>query len=71
MKKEKGMGEGNIVWDLGINMVEEEIEDVIFERKELVSDGSFRGWEGGLWWIVEMWMGVGGVLGIVMGGGMG
>ena len=38
------MADGNILTDFGINLLEEEIDDVIFQTKEFLTDATFTGY---------------------------
>ena len=49
------MGE-NILSDFGINLLEEEIDDVIFQTNEFLCDATFTGSQGPFWWILQMCM---------------
>ena len=37
--------------DLGINLLEEEIDDVIFRTNEFLTDATFTGGQGPSWWL--------------------
>ena len=37
------MADGNILSDFGINILEEEIDDVIFQTNEFLTDATFTG----------------------------
>lgn len=45
------MADGNILTDFGINLLEEEIDDVIFQTNEFLTDATFTGSQGPFWWI--------------------
>ena len=47
------MANGNILSDFGINLLEEEIDDVIFQTNEFLTDATFTGSQGPFWWIVQ------------------
>ena len=42
--------------DFGINLFDEEIDDVIFKTNEFLTDSTFTGAQGPFWWIVQMSM---------------
>ena len=42
------MADGNILTDFGINLLEEEIDDVIFQTNEFLTDATFTGSQGPL-----------------------
>lgn len=46
------MANGNILSDFGINLMEEEIDDVIFRTNEFLTDATFTGSQGPFWWLV-------------------
>ena len=41
----------NILSDFGINILEEEIDDVIFQTNEFLCDATFTGSQGPFWWL--------------------
>ena len=43
----------NILSDFGINILEEEIDDVIFQTNEFLTDATFTGAQGPFWWLVH------------------
>lgn len=45
------MADGNILTDFGINLLEEEIDDVIFQTNEFLTDATFTGSQGPFWWL--------------------
>ncbi len=47
----------DIVTDLGINLMEEEIDEVIFQTNQFLTDATFTGSQGPFWWILlaEFW----------------
>ena len=47
------MADGNILSDFGINILEEEIDDVIFQTNEFLTDATFTGSQGPFWWILQ------------------
>ena len=38
--------------DFGINLLEEEIDDVIFRTNEFLTDATFTGGHGPFWWLL-------------------
>ena len=42
----------DIISNLGINILEEEIDDVIFQTNEFLTDATFTGSQGPFWWIL-------------------
>ena len=46
------MADGNILSDFGINLLEEEIDDVIFQTNEFLTDATFTGAQGPFWWLL-------------------
>lgn len=43
----------NILSDFGINILEEEIDDVIFQTNEFLTDATFTGAQGPFWWLAH------------------
>ena len=56
--------------DFGINLLEEEIDDVIFRTNEFLTDPTFIGSQGPFWWILEMSMALAGLFSIIFFAGM-
>ena len=48
------MADGNILSDFGINILEEEIDDVIFQTNEFLTDATFTGSQGPLLVVSEI-----------------
>lgn len=69
-EKQKRMADGNILSDFGINILEEEIDDVIFQTNEFLTDATFTGSQGPFWWILQMCMALAALFAIVMAAGM-
>ena len=46
----------SIITDFGVNLLEEEIDDVIFSTNEFLCDATFTGSQGPFWWILQMCM---------------
>ena len=44
----------NILSDFGINILEEEIDDVIFQTNEFLTDATFTGSQGPFWWLPKI-----------------
>ena len=55
------MADGNILSDFGIDLLEEEIDDVIFQTNEFLTDATFTGSQGPFWWIFLI-LGIAGVI---------
>lgn len=47
------MASGDILSDFGINLLEEEIDDVIFQTNEFLTDATFTGSQGPFWWLAH------------------
>lgn len=45
------MADSNILSDFGINILEQEIDDVIFQTNEFLCDATFTGSQGPFWWL--------------------
>lgn len=43
----------NILSDFGINLLEEEVDDVIFQTNEFLCDATFTGMQGPFWWLLK------------------
>lgn len=48
------MADSNILSDFGINILEEEIDDVIFQTNEFLTDATFTGSQGPFWWLAKI-----------------
>lgn len=46
------MASGDILSDFGINLLEKEIDDVIFQTNEFLTDATFTGSQGPFWWLL-------------------
>ena len=44
----------DILQDFGINILEEEIDDVIFQTNEFLCDATFTGANGPFWWLIQI-----------------
>lgn len=64
------MADGNILSDFGINILEEEIDDVIFQTNEFLTDATFTGSQGPFWWILQMCMALAALFSLVMAAGI-
>ena len=64
------MADGNILSDFGIDLLEEEIDDVIFQTNEFLTDATFTGSQGPFWWILQMCMALAALFAIIMAAGM-
>ena len=60
----------DILQDFGINILEEEIDDVIFQTNEFLCDAPFTGSQGTFWWILQMSMALAALFSIVVAAGM-
>ena len=60
----------DILSDLGINILEEEIDDVIFQTNEFLTDATFTGSQGPFWWILQMCMALAALFSIILAAGM-
>lgn len=60
----------NILSDFGINLLEEEVDDVIFQTNEFLCDATFTGSQGPFWWILQMCMALAALFAIIMSAGM-
>ena len=60
----------SLVSDFGINLLESEIDAVIFQTNEFLTDATFIGASGPFWWILEMCMALGALFSIIMAAGM-
>ena len=47
------MADGNILSNFGIDLLEEEIDDVIFQTNEFLTDTTFTGAQGPFWWLAH------------------
>ncbi len=47
------MANGDILSDFGINLLEEEIDDVIFQTNEFMTDATFTGAQGPFCWLAH------------------
>ena len=47
------MADGNILSNFGIDLLEEEIDDVIFQTNEFLTDATFTGAQGPFWWLAH------------------
>lgn len=64
------MPETSILSDFGINILEEEIDDVIFQTNEFLCDATFTGSQGSFWWILQMSMAIAALFSIIIAAGM-
>ncbi len=60
----------SLVSNFGINLLESEIDAVIFQTNEFLTDSTFIGASGPFWWILEMCMALGALFAIIMAAGM-
>ena len=64
------MADSNILSDFGINLLEEEIDDVIFQTNEFLCDATYTGSQGPFWWILQMCMALAALFSIIVAGNM-
>ena len=57
--------------DLGMDFFENDIDKVIFQTNQFLTDSTFVGESGPFWWILQMSMALGALFAIIMGAGMG
>ena len=62
--------DSSILSDFGINILEEEIDDVIFQTNEFLCDATFTGSNGPFWWVVQMCMALAALFSIVVAANM-
>lgn len=55
---------------IGMDMFDEEIDNVIFQTNQFLTDTTFTGSGGPFWWILQMCMALGALFAIVMAAGM-
>lgn len=60
------MADSNILSDFGINILEQEIDDVIFQTNEFLCDATFTGSQGPFWWILQMCMALAALFSIIV-----
>ena len=60
----------DILSDFGIHLLEKEIDDVIFQTNEFLTDATFTGAQGPFWWILQMCMALAALFAIIMAAGM-
>ena len=56
--------------NIGIDLFDEEIDDVIFQTNEFLTDATFIGGSGPFWWILECCMALGALFALILAGGM-
>ena len=64
------MPDSNILTDFGINILEEEIDDVIFQTNEFLTDATFTGQNGPFFWILQTSMALAALFALIMAAGM-
>ncbi len=67
---ETGKAIDDLMTSFGVEMFEEEIDNVIFQTNEFLTDATFIGANGPFWWILEMCMALGALFSIIMAAGM-
>jgi hypothetical protein len=60
----------NILSDFGINLLEEDIDDVIFQTNEFLCDSTFTGSQGPFNWIIQMCMALAALFSIILAANM-
>jgi hypothetical protein len=60
----------NILSDFGINLLEEDIDDVIFQTNEFLCDSTFTGSQGPFFWIIQMCMALAALFSIILAANM-
>ena len=60
----------DIVSDLGVNLLEEEIDEVIFQTNQFLTDATFTGSQGPFWWILQMCMALAALFSIIVAAGL-
>ena len=60
----------SVINTIGVDLFDEEIDDVIFQTNEFLTDATFIGGSGPFWWILEMCMALGAMFAIIMAAGM-
>ena len=65
------MEQDSTLLDFGINLLEEEIDDVIFRTNEFLTTDTFIGDHGPFWWIVQMSMALSVIFTLIYYSGMG
>ena len=60
----------DIISGLGVDLLEEEIDDVIFQTNEFLCDATFTGSQGPFWWILQMCMALAALFSIIVAAGM-
>jgi hypothetical protein len=61
----------NILSDFGINLLEEEVDDVIFQTNEFLCDATFTGTQGPFWYVIQISMALAAMFAFIMAAGMG
>ena len=65
------MEQDSTLLDFGINLLEEEIDDVIFRTNEFLTTDTFIGSQGPFWWLVQMSMALSVIFTLIYYSGMG
>ncbi|MBR3028509.1 MAG: hypothetical protein IKH58_10285 [Bacteroidales bacterium] len=65
------MEQDSTLLDFGINLLEEEIDDVIFRTNEFLTTDTFIGDQGPFWWLVQMSMALSVIFTLIYYSGMG
>ncbi len=64
------MADTNILSDFGINFLDEEIDDVIFQTNEFLTDATFTGQSGPFFYILQTCMALAALFALIMAAGM-
>ena len=56
----------NILSDFGINLLEEEVDDVIFQTNEFLCDATFTGQSGPFWFLLQMSMALAALFSLIL-----
>ncbi len=64
------MPDSNILSDFGINFLDEEIDDVIFQTNEFLTDATFTGQSGPFFYILQTCMALAALFALIMAAGM-
>ena len=60
----------NLINSVGVNLFEDEIDGVIFQTNEFLTNATFQGQQGPFWWILQLCMCLGALFSIIMAAGM-
>ena len=60
----------DLINSVGVNLFEDEIDGVIFQTNEFLTNATFQGQQGPFWWILQLCMALGAMFSIIMAAGM-